>query len=239
MAGLQQIYNWLKDHPAITLALAPGLLGFVKITTAARFILSSQLAIASKSDALDILTGTLVTLVPGVAALMMVGSILAFRSSDALAKNFGFLGIVMSGFVLAYIPIVNRLLPAAVALGAVAGVVQILFGQRDRIERALATLCLMLLVSTATTGVWLPVEVIQRSDGETIVGFVLDERADPVPVLVNQDRTVLLVPKSEINTRNLCRTRDLSRSLADVVLRRDQVANRMGRCPDSATTPLP
>lgn len=239
MVDLEKAAGWLKEHPAIPLAVVPSVLALVKVAAASRFVLTSQLTIASKSDPIAILTGTLITLVPAAAMLVMIGSVLAFRSSESLAKNFGFLGIVLSGFVLAYIPLVNRLLPAAAALGAVSVAVQILFHKRSLAEKSTITAGLVLLVATATTGVWLPAEAIERRTDDTLVGFVLDDNVDPMPVLVNQSRVVLLVPRSDIDRRYPCRTRALSRSLADVVLRRDQAANLVEVCPGTGSNPLP
>ena len=233
-AGRLPAIGWIARHPGVAVALLPLLYSLVKVVRVSHFTRSSQLALLRESDALTILAGTVVPLVPTTLLIALAVALESTVRSTTIGTR---LRVTASGLLLALVTFLllalplNRLLPTIAVIVAFGVLVALVIPDESRTVKVIAVAVLATGIQVvAVDEMWVPTEATIIEGGESSVGYVLSDDGKSVVWLRDDSRTIVRIDRDTITDQWFCRLRPASRSIIELVQDRDPRAE-VPACP--------
>lgn len=224
-----ELAAFARRHAAVLIPVVPIVIVVLRIARVSNFDATTARGVLESAGLVQVIAGTLLPLVPTALFVGAVAlSVYAFRERTALAR--------VSRFIAPLVAIVCLvLLPWGILALLVAGILAVLAVEwrfaRRRSRRMLASFdsnwflgAAVLLVAAQILvygTMWLPAERIERRQGATTVGYVLDAGFVWTSVLVEDTRAIRRFRTDSLRSRTVCQVKeadiDGEESLIDVI----------------------
>ena len=208
------------EHAALLVGATTVAFAGVRLLAIARFDTATAAAILQATGTGNVIVGTLLSLLPFVVALVTVlCSVVVFVDHSwcplprATMQWMLYIGCALTLFI---VPLL--LATIVVALGAAMAITRWRrHGRADPDIRTLLTrsrflrvearvlLTFTVLAALVVPTPWLSLEQVTTANGSTLVGYIAGESQEELVLLLDNNRAIRLVSKSDVTARTLCR----------------------------------
>lgn len=212
------VVHAISRNPALAVGAISSTIVLVEVLQAARWQITSALAILASAPLSTVVIGSLVQVVPvAITPAAVIASSWCAAEYTAGRRALVLFVVALNLSIVALVVAPWWLVPA---YAGVVGLGELRFRRADRGLRAAGkeatrdrldfvyayTLLVLIPVMLLTSAPWMPAERLTLQNGSTLVGYVLDVGAQWTSVLTDSDRQVIRVPSNQLAGRQICQT---------------------------------